>query len=281
MPSRIWLARLGSNYLPDPKLATITNQPNVTMRLENVTAQDALTAVLDTYNLQIIHDPRIKVSRITVKDPKAEDPLFSRIIQLKYTQPTNIVDILKRTLQSPRSQVMGDPRTSQLIVVATEKEFPAVDELVARLDTPTRQVLIEAQIWETAKNPKSVKGIDWGGTFENQKVTWGNGANCAGRNHHYPPGHSEDDDHTVRIVHIYASFHHDGIDNLQPGQRRHYGRQRQRVPSRNRFPQRRRFERGRIVLQFGQRHRSGGHSPRRHIGQSAGHPVCDSRFPDL
>src|SRR6185295_1005032 len=42
----------GLNYLPDPKLATVTNQPNVSMRLENVTAQDALMAVLETYNLQ-------------------------------------------------------------------------------------------------------------------------------------------------------------------------------------------------------------------------------------
>jgi type II secretory pathway component GspD/PulD (secretin) len=170
----------GLNYLPDPKLATITNQPNVTMRLENVTAQDALMAVLETYNLQIIHDPRIKVARITVKDPKAPDPMFSKIIQLKYTQPTNIVDILKKTL-SPSSQVTGDPRTSQLIVVTTEKEFPSVEELIARLDTPTRQVLIEAQIWETAKNPRSVKGIDWAGTFANQNVSWGNGRLDQGR----------------------------------------------------------------------------------------------------
>jgi len=164
----------GLNAISDPKLLALTNQPNVTLRLENVTAQDALTAVLETYNLQIVHDPRIKVSRITIKDPKAADPLFSKIIQLKYAQPTNLIDIVKRTI-SDRGQVLGDPRTSQLIVVATEKEFPAVDDLIAKLDTPTRQVLIEAQLWETAKNPRSVKGIDWAGTFENQNVSFGNG----------------------------------------------------------------------------------------------------------
>lgn len=164
----------GLNYLPDPKLLSISNQPNVTLRLENVTAQDALMAVMETYNLQIVHDPRIKVARITVKDPKAEEPLFSKIVQLKYAQPTNVVDILKKTL-SARSQVLGDPRTSQLIVVTTEKEFPTVEDLIAKLDTPTRQVLIEAQLWETAKNPKSIKGIDWSGTFEAQNVSFGNG----------------------------------------------------------------------------------------------------------
>ncbi len=165
----------GLNYLPDPKIATVTNQPNVTMRLENVTAQDALMAVLETYNLQIVQDPRIKVARITTKDPKAAEPLVTRIIQLKNIQPTNVVDILKRSLVDPRSQVMGDPRTSQLIVVTTEKEFLAVEETILKLDTATRQVLIEAQLWETAKNPRSVKGIDWAGTFAAQNVSWGNG----------------------------------------------------------------------------------------------------------
>jgi len=164
----------GLNYLPDPSLSTITNQPNVTLRLENVSAMDALTAVLDTYKLQIVHDPRIKVSRITVKDPKAADPLFTKIIQLKHTHPSNVVEIVKRTL-SPNGNVMGDLRTSQLIVVATEKEFPAIEELIAKLDTATRQVLIEAQIWEMSKNPRTVKGIDWGGTFAAQKVGFGNG----------------------------------------------------------------------------------------------------------
>ena len=163
----------GLNYLPDPKLSTVTNQPNVTMRLVDVTAQDALLAVLETYGLQIVQDPRIKVARITVKDPKQEDPLVSKIIQLKYIQPTNVVEILKKSL-SGRSQVMGDPRTSQLIVVTTEKELPGVEELVEKLDTPTRQVLIEAQIWETAKNPRTIKGVDWQGTFAAQNVSWGN-----------------------------------------------------------------------------------------------------------
>ena len=171
----------GLNYLPDPKLLTITNQPNVTMRLENVSAQDALMAVLETYNLQIIDDPRIKVSRITVKDPKAAEPLVTKIYQLKNIQPTNIVEILKKTFVDPRSQVMGDPRTSQLIVVTPAKELPSVEETIARLDTPTRQVLIEAQLWETAKNPKSVKGIDWAGTFAAQKISYGNGRLDPGR----------------------------------------------------------------------------------------------------
>jgi general secretion pathway protein D len=46
--------------------------------------------------------------------------------------------------------------------------------LIERLDTQTKQVLIEAKILETTLNPKTSKGIDWSGTLQNQNVAWGN-----------------------------------------------------------------------------------------------------------
>jgi general secretion pathway protein D len=48
--------------------------------------------------------------------------------------------------------------------------------LINQLDSQTKQVLIEAHIYETAKNPSTIKGIDWSGTFENQQFTFGNNA---------------------------------------------------------------------------------------------------------
>ena len=129
--------------------------------------------MLDNYNLALVQEPKSKIARITLKDPKAEDPLVSKVIQLKYGDPTNFVAFVKGIL-SPRSQVMADIRTSQLIVTTTEKEWDAVLDLVDRLDSSPRQVLIEARLLETAKSPSSVKGIDWSGTLEAQNITLGN-----------------------------------------------------------------------------------------------------------
>jgi len=157
----------------DPRI-TSTNQPNVSIRFENVSAQEALTAVLENYNLALVKDPKAKIARITIKDPKAEDPLVSKIIQLKYSEPTNMVTLVKPTL-SARSQVIPDARTSQLIVTTTEKELDGLTSLVEKLDTATRQVLIEAKLLETSKNPQSVKGIDWTGTLKGQNFAFGNG----------------------------------------------------------------------------------------------------------
>src|ERR1043166_7310977 len=166
------------NFQFDPRLTSgadgrATNQPNVSIRFENVTAQEALNAVLDNYNLMLIKDQKSKIARITIRDPKAEDPLVSRIIQIRYSDPTNMVALIKATL-SPRSSVVADPRTSQLIITTTEKELDNVNTLVAKLDTATRQVLIESKLIETAINPKALKGIDWSGTLEGQHILFGN-----------------------------------------------------------------------------------------------------------
>jgi type II secretory pathway component GspD/PulD (secretin) len=164
----------GINFQFDPRVTVMSNQPNVTVRFENVTAEDALGAVLDNYGMVQQHDPKAHISKITIKDPKAEEPLVSRVIQLQYSSPSNLVILLKATL-SPRSQLLADARTSQILVMTTEKELANLEALVQKLDTPTAQVLIEAQLWETSKKPSSVKGIDWSGTLGAQRVTFGNG----------------------------------------------------------------------------------------------------------
>lgn len=160
------------NFQFDPKI-TASNQPNISIRFENVTPQEALTAVLENYNMTLAKDPKSKIARVTVKDPKAEEPLVAKIIQLKYSDPTNVITLLKATL-SPRSQAVADPRTSQIIVTTTEKELDALMATIEKIDTPTRQVLIEARLLETAKNPFTIKGINWAGTVEAQRFSFGN-----------------------------------------------------------------------------------------------------------
>ena len=165
------------NFQFDPRVTT-SNQPNVSIRFENVSAQEALQAVLDNYSLALAKDPKSKIARVTIKDPKAEDPLVAKIIQLKFSDPSNLVSIVKTTL-SPRSSVVADPRTSQLIINTTEKELDGVMKLITTLDSPTKQVLIEAKLIETSKAPSTIKGIDWSGTLEAQRIAFGNNQQSA------------------------------------------------------------------------------------------------------
>jgi type II secretory pathway component GspD/PulD (secretin) len=174
----------GINYLIDPKIGygqpdqngQIKPEPTLSIRWENVTAAQALMALLDNYGLQLSEDRKTQIARITAKDPLAPVPLSTRVVQLKYASTSNMVDSVQASFTDKRSKVLPDVRTSQLIVVATEREQEALDALINELDKPTRQVLIETKLVQVSSNPKTTKGIDWSGTLQAQNVSFGNGS---------------------------------------------------------------------------------------------------------
>jgi type II secretory pathway component GspD/PulD (secretin) len=173
----------GINYLIDPKIGygqpdqngQIKAEPTLSIRWENVTAEQALVALLDNYNLQLISDRKTQIARVTTKDPTAPPPLITRVVQLKFASTSNMVDSIQASLTDKRSKVLPDVRTSQLVLVATEKEQEATDALINELDKPTRQVLIETKLVEISSNPTTSKGVDWSGTLAAQNIYFGNG----------------------------------------------------------------------------------------------------------
>jgi type IV pilus assembly protein PilQ len=175
----------GLNIQFDPKLVNVIGPqgqpvppPNVTEKWHNVTAMQALTALLDNWGWQLVWDPKSKIGRITAKNPNELEPLLETVVQLKYSNPSNILEEVRPTL-SQRSQIIPDSRTHQLILMTTEKELPAVQKLIDKLDTATREVLIEARLVETTKDIGSAKGIDWTGTLSAQHISFGNGNTTA------------------------------------------------------------------------------------------------------
>ena len=173
----------GINYMLDPKIGygqadaqgQIKAEPQLSIRWENISAENALLALLDNYNLQLNHDKKTGIDRVTMKDPTAPPPLLTRVIQLQYASVSNMVEAVQPAFTDKRSKVLADNRTSQMVVVATDPEQTAVDTLVKQLDKPTRQVLIEAKLVEIASQPSTRKGVDWSSTLNAQRVTFGNG----------------------------------------------------------------------------------------------------------
>jgi type II secretory pathway component GspD/PulD (secretin) len=173
----------GINYLIDPKIGygqpdqngQIKAEPTLSIRWENVTAEQALMALLDNYGLQLSEDRKTRIARITAKDPTAPPPLITRVIQLKFASTSNMVDSVQASFTDKRSKVLPDVRTSQLVVVATEREQEALDALINELDRPTRQVLIETKLVEISSNPTTAKGVDWSSTLSAQNIYFGNG----------------------------------------------------------------------------------------------------------
>ncbi|MES9845018.1 MAG: type IV pilus secretin PilQ, partial [Candidatus Sedimenticola sp. 6PFRAG5] len=77
-------------------------------------------------------------------------PLYSEYIQLSYAKASDIAGLLKgegNQLMSPdRGNVTVDVRTNTLLVRDTGAKLEDVRRLIAKLDVPVRQVLIESRV---------------------------------------------------------------------------------------------------------------------------------------
>jgi type II secretory pathway component GspD/PulD (secretin) len=169
----------GQNIVFDPSLLMAPDghpiaPPQVTVKWRKITAIQALHALLDNYGWQLTWDPSTKVGRVTKKDLAAKEPLIFTVVQLRYGNPTNLVKELQDNL-SPGSAIVPDMRTHQLIIRTTKRELEGVQALITKLDTATKQVLVEARIVQTSKDITSAKGVDWTGTLQAQHISFGNG----------------------------------------------------------------------------------------------------------
>ncbi|MGE5615647.1 MAG: type IV pilus secretin PilQ [Bacillota bacterium] len=76
-------------------------------------------------------------------------PLRSEIIQINYANANDLATLIKSkeaSQLSERGSVTVDGRTNTLLVLETREKINEIRELIARLDIPVRQVLIESRI---------------------------------------------------------------------------------------------------------------------------------------
>ena len=135
---------------------------NVTLRLQNVPWDQALDIVLRTKGLDkrkqdnvIIVAPqaelaaREKAELAARKDVQELAPLRSEYLQVNYAKAKDMEGLIKtqsNSLLSPRGSVTVDERTNTLLLQDTSDRLADIRRLVATLDIPIRQVLIEARI---------------------------------------------------------------------------------------------------------------------------------------
>jgi general secretion pathway protein D len=164
------IRQVGTNIVELPAVATNTVSLST---YGGVTPRQMLEAVLSNYGLMLVTDRQTGFNQVTFKDPTAKEPVYTYTVALRYSNTTNVQTLIQTTF--PSAKVQSDTRTAQLVLLSTEREYEAITNLVASLDTPTKQVLIEARFLETFTNPKSIKGIDWTDTLQAQRFTMGNG----------------------------------------------------------------------------------------------------------
>jgi type IV pilus assembly protein PilQ len=135
---------------------------NLTLRLKNVPWDQALDIILKTKGLDmrqtgnvILVAPaeeiaaREKLELESKKQIEELEPLRTEIVQINYAKADDIATILTAkgtAVMSERGTTTVDPRTNTIIAVDTADRLDEVRKLVAKLDIPVRQVMIDSRI---------------------------------------------------------------------------------------------------------------------------------------
>jgi len=108
-----------------------------------------------------------KTQEMTVK---RVEPLLTSVINIDYGDAKKLQENLKEFLTKdeqgkPRGSVLVDEHTNSIIIQAIRDDIVKMIPLIERLDRPTPQILIKANIVETTKDIARDLGVQWGGLY--------------------------------------------------------------------------------------------------------------------
>ena len=162
-------------------VASDTVSGRITLRLKNVPWDQALELILKTKGL----DQR-QVGNVLLVAPAAEiaareklelenqkqiselAPLRTEFIQVRYASASELFNLFDSSgdgssIMSDRGSVIVDERTNAIILTDTADRLEEFRRVIAQLDIPVRQVLIEARIVTANATFSEQFGIAWGG----------------------------------------------------------------------------------------------------------------------
>ncbi|NBF07370.1 type IV pilus secretin PilQ [Pseudomonas sp. Fl4BN1] len=166
-----------------------TVQGGITLRLQNVPWDQALDLVLKTKGL----DQR-KIGNVLLVAPVDEiaarerqelesqkhledlAPLRRELLQVNYAKAADIAKLFQSVTGTEekaeqRGSITVDERTNNIIAYQIQERLDELRRIVAQLDIPVRQVMIEARIVEANVDYDRSLGVRWGGSVQN-KGNW-------------------------------------------------------------------------------------------------------------
>jgi len=161
---------------------------SLTLRLKDVPWDQALQIIMDAKGLGMRKSgsvlwiaPKDEIDARTRKDYESAmaiqklEPLRTQGFQLNYAKATDMITQIASSgggagaggsttrFLSERGSAIAEPRTNQLFVTDTAAKLEEVKTLLATLDIPVRQVLIEARIVEARDTFGRSLGVKLGG----------------------------------------------------------------------------------------------------------------------
>ncbi len=196
-----------------------TVRGSLTLRLKDVPWDQALDIIMNAKGLAKRQKGNVvwvapaeeiaakeKAQLEATKQVRELEPLVSELIAINYAKAADIAKLLKsikavdsgaaqslfgsvsiskvetesNTLLSSRGQVTVDERTNSLLVQDTASKIREVRKLIAELDRPVRQVLIETRIVEANDDFGKSIGARFGVSNANKNMKIGNSGTVAG-----------------------------------------------------------------------------------------------------
>ncbi|RSC29877.1 type IV pilus secretin PilQ [Pseudomonas putida] len=161
-------------------VASDTVQGNITLRLHEVPWDQALELVLRSRGLAKREEGNVLLvapaaelaeqSREARIDQALEaqlQPLHRELLPIHHADASDLAKLLLESLADDepaagRGSLSVDSRTNTLIATQSAARLAELRQLVADLDVPVRQVMIEARIVEANVDYENVLGIRWG-----------------------------------------------------------------------------------------------------------------------
>ncbi len=153
----------------------------ISVDFRDVPWDKAFTGLLRTYGLSYIWEDNI-IRVMTIEDVELElkrkvqlrdiqwvEPLLEPVvINIDYADPKKLADTLQELLTKdkegkPRGSVKLSEHSNALVISAMRDDLSRILPIIEKLDKPTPQILIKANIVETTKGVARDLGIIWGG----------------------------------------------------------------------------------------------------------------------
>lgn len=157
---------------------------NITLHMDHVFWEEALEIILQTHGL----DSRIVNHAIFVGTPEeiqsweknrqSTTPLEISSVVLEYAKATEMLKTITSTESlSERGHLSVDKRTNAILIQDTPEKVNNIKSLIQALDTPVRQVLIEARMVMVNRDFEKDLGIKFGVSNDNNLSGTLDGAN--------------------------------------------------------------------------------------------------------
>ncbi len=150
---------------------------SITLRLIDVPWDQALDLIMDIKDLGMLREgnvvrvlPKSKIremdeAKFTAARTKEKlEDLITEVISVSYSDLGNVA-APSRELLTERGKITEDSRNKQIIVTDVPSAVDEVKRLIKILDTPERQVMIEARIVEANSSFRRDLGVKWGLSF--------------------------------------------------------------------------------------------------------------------